>query len=437
MMASSAPRPGRQAWLVVGLLCLLYALSFLDRLALALVVDPVRRSLDVGDTQISLLFGIGFVGVYVLVGFPIAVLVDRGRRKPLLVGAVLLWSLATCLSAFAQHYATLMLFRSGVAIGEAVLMPVAMSLIADLFPKDRRTAPTALFTLTGPAMAAGSYILGGAALHVAEALQPILHSDAWRILFVLVAAPGPVLAALFALLTREPARRKEKPERQVDGDPLASRLWAGADICLPVFLAVGFTFTLSLGLNAWGPTLLSREHGLPPATAALLFGSVSILGAALAMVGLTPAIGVLGRGDRISGVLRVALLVTAVTLPVSALLLGAQGSGPVLAGVVCEVLCGIAASAFGPILIQLTTPAGAQGRVSAIYLLIINFLGLGLGPSLTAALSQRLAPGGRLGEALSLIAWGAAGLALLGYGVALWRHRRPRAPGGRLIATAP
>ena len=81
--AESAGRlPG--AWRVVALLCCLYGLSFFDRMVLALVIDPVRTSLNVTDTDVSLLFGMGFV-VYVLAGFPAAQFVDAARRKQILI----------------------------------------------------------------------------------------------------------------------------------------------------------------------------------------------------------------------------------------------------------------------------------------------------------------------------------------------------------------
>ena len=132
---SAAPHPGNAssayAWYVVGVLLFAYVVSFIDRLILGLLIEPIKTALDVSDTQVGLLAGIGFALFYTVLGVPIARLADRSNRKLLIVVGVTIWTAMTAISAFATTYTELLLARIGVGIGEATLAPAAMSMIAD------------------------------------------------------------------------------------------------------------------------------------------------------------------------------------------------------------------------------------------------------------------------------------------------------------------
>lgn len=432
-MQESVGSGERHAWRAVALLCCLFALSFLDRMVLALVVDPVRTSLDVTDTQISLLFGLGFVVVYVLAGFPAAQLVDEGRRRQILLGGVLLWSGATFLSAFADSYAMLVACRSGVAIGEAVLMPAAMSLISDMFPKERRTLPTTVYTLTGVMMGAGSFIVGAGALKLAEQLSPMIGAEPWRIMFVIVAIPGPILVALFAALVKEPGQKNRETGsgQKVPGASLAdffAHFRAHGTLYLPVFIGTGASFTVALGMSAWGPTLLTREHGVEHASAGLFFGLFAIVGALVGMLGVTPLVRLLGARSPVRGALLTAILLNLTVLPVLAFLVGGTDTRWVLAGIAIGTCGSIATAAFTPIILQAVTPTPLLGRMSALYLMFNNVLGMGLGPILVSTLAAQGTSDRNIGAALTTVAWGAIAVSLTCYLFALWRLGRTKLP---------
>ena len=410
------------AWRAVVLLCCLFALSFLDRMALALVVDPIRESLDVGDNQIGLLYGFGFVLVYVIAGFPAAQLVDTGRRKSILLIGVLVWSVATFLSAFATSYWMLVVFRSGVAIGEAVLMPAAMSLISDLFPRERRTLPTTIYTLTGVMMGAGSFIVGAGALRLAEVLSPSIGLEPWRIMFAIVAVPGPILAALFFFLVAEPARRITEGEASTASlRDFARHFMARSGLYLPVFLGTGLSFMVALGLGAWGPTMLAREHGVEHASAGLFFGIFAIAGALVAMIVVTPLVRTLGRKSRAHGVLYTAILVNLTLLPMLAALVGGPETRLVFAGIAMGTCGAIMTAAFPPVVMQAVTPTPLLGRMSALYLMFNNLLGMGLGPILVSGLATGIDSDRNIGAALTIIAWSAVIGSLCCYIFAVWR----------------
>ena len=422
----------RQAWRAMALLCCLFALSFLDRMVLALVVDPVRTSLNVTDNQISLLFGFGFVIVYVLSGFPAAHLVDSGRRKQILIGGVVLWSTATLLSGFATSYPMLAIFRSGVAIGEAVLMPAAMSLISDLFPREKRSLPTTIYTLTGVMMGAGSFIVGAGALKLAELLAPSLGFEPWRIMFVIVAVPGPVLAALVLwLVPGSPRKASAEGAATASFQDFAAHFRSNAGLYLPVFLGTGSIFTVALGMSAWGPTLLVREHGVAQASGGLFMGIFAIGGALTAMVIVTPLVKLLGPKSRVHGVLRTGVLLNLTALPILAVAIGLDDIRLVLTGVAVGTLGSIATATFTPLVLQSVTPTPLLGRMSAVYLMFNNLMGMGMGPVLVSALAARVDSERNIGTAMTIVAWSAIAVSLTCYLFALWRlrGRAPLAPG--------
>jgi MFS family permease len=421
------------AWRAVALLCGLYAVSFLDRMVLALVMDPVRASLRVSDAEIGLLFGMGFVFVYVLAGFPLAQLIDTGKRKRILIAGVLCWSCATFLSAFATSYIMLAAFRSGVAVGEAVLLPAAMSLISDLFPKNERAFPTTIYTLTGVIGGAGVLILGSGALKLAEMLSPSIGAEAWRIMFAIVAIPGPILAVLIAWLVPEPERSAKAGGDTADLRDFLRHLRSHIGLYLPMFIGTGCVFTVAVGMNAWGPTLLAREHGMEHTSSGLFFGIFSVIGAIIGIAAVTGLIRWLGGKSRAHGVVGAAIVVSLTVLPILAILIGSTQRALVLAGVAIGMCGAIATGTFSPILMQSATPAHFLGRMSAIYLLFNNILGMGMGPLLVAALATRRGAAGGIGAALTTLAWAAIAISSICYLVAFWHLSRRRLASGEHI----
>src|ERR1700759_2434775 len=86
--------PSRTAWYVALILMLANTLAFVDRQALALLVQPIKQDLQVSDTAMSLLYGFSFTLFYVLVGIPVARLADRSNRRKIVSLSVFIWSVA-------------------------------------------------------------------------------------------------------------------------------------------------------------------------------------------------------------------------------------------------------------------------------------------------------------------------------------------------------
>lgn len=124
------------------LLTLAYALAFVDRQVLTLMVEDIKADLHVSDSAMGLLTGFSFSLFYVVLGLPLARLMDRSVRRNIIAGCVALWSVMTALCGAASSFSLLFLARMGVGCGEAGITPGSASLLADFFPK--RLLPTAM-----------------------------------------------------------------------------------------------------------------------------------------------------------------------------------------------------------------------------------------------------------------------------------------------------
>ena len=149
----------RLAWTTVAILMVAYVLSFIDRQILNLLVAPVRRDLDISDTQMSYLLGLSFALFYTVCGIPIGRLADVKSRRGIIAVGIVFWSLMTAGCGMARSYLSFLLFRIGVGVGEATLSPSAYSLIADSFPKQTRATAISVY-------ACGIYIGSGLAFLV-------------------------------------------------------------------------------------------------------------------------------------------------------------------------------------------------------------------------------------------------------------------------------
>lgn len=407
------------AWTTVALLCFLFAASFVDRMILALLIDPIRIDLGIDETRLSMLFGLGFSVAYVLAGLPIGHLADRGNRRTLLLAGVLIWSVATFAAGFSTGFAMLAVTRAGVGIGEAVLTPVAISMIADLFAPERRALPTSVFSTVGAAMGSGSLIVGGGAVWLAERLSMDLSVPAWRLTFMIVAMPGLIGAIAFALLVREP-RRGVVTRDDASVSAAIRHLTDNVRLYVGLFLGVGLMLAQAMGLVAWGPTMLIREHGLSAAQAGAAFGSAAVTGSVIGALSVPFVLRQLRRYEPTTALVVAALGYALFTAPVSVLLIDSDRFALVLVAVAVG-LGGLAASAVLPsLLVQAATPPRLRGRAMAVYLLLSSLVSIGLGPILV---TWAAGPGGDLGYALALTGGAMLGLACAGYLLALSGQR--------------
>lgn len=390
------PRPA-YSWYVVGVLLLAYTLSFVDRMILSLLVAPIRAALDISDTQVSLLIGLAFALFYTLLGLPLAWIADRYNRRNLILIGIAVWSFMTAGCGFAGSYATLFAARMGVGIGEATLSPAAYSLLSDYFPRDKLARAMAVYSIGVPLGAGIALILGSFVVQAVLA-APMVEvpffgaMDAWRLIFVWVAAPG-LLIALLMLTVREPLRRGLRaPVPTASAAPapgLIAHLRMQRVALGALFGGMSLIGLVMYGAIAWIPTFFARTYNMSVGEAGLWFGIIMAVGGTIGLLAggsLADRLYAKGVADAHLRVMRLSILLGGPPLLAAALMPDSTLAFVMLAiAYPCMTMHGV-----GGVALQLITPNEYRARMTALYFFVVNLIGLGFGPMLIALLTDNL-----------------------------------------------
>ena len=388
--------PRGYAWYVVVLLMLLYLCSFLDRNIITLLVEPLKRDLDLSDVEIGMLYGLAFAAFYTTLGLIAAGMADLWNRPAVIAAGVVLWSLATAACGLAASYSQLFVARMLVGVGQAALSPAAYSLIADYFPPRVRLRATATYatglylgiglaTLTGGLVI--NWVAGGGSADL-----PLLGAlKGWQVVFVVVGLPGVLLGVLTLASVRETTRFGEAPEAGVDTRSFL-RFLAGPQRRLYLTHFLGFTcqVTYSYSFGAWTPSFLIREFGLTQAQTGLRLGAATLVTAPLGVYLGSLAAQRLRRRFPRDAEIRVAVAVALTALPFGVAFPFAHSATLALA-LIGITQC-LISMPFGvaPVALNEVTPNRFRARIIAVYLFCINLLGLSLGPVGVALLTERV-----------------------------------------------
>lgn len=418
MIAARAAHPERpypsllRGWMIVIVLIAAYAISFVDRQILSLLVEDLRRDLGISDSQIGLLQGPAFGIFYAVMGLPFGWLADRTHRIRLIAAGLFLWTIMTLLGGLADSFEMLFLARMGVGVGEAALVPAAVSLLADSFAPSRRALPLSSFT-AGISIGAGlALIIGGALVGYAESgVSGMLLIGAWLAgretwqTVLILAGLGGIPLALLILFLPEPVRRA-KPRSTDGGEDIRfiPYLKAHRRLFIPLLAGSSLLYIFSNGLAAWMPTLFVRAFGWTPMEVGLRLGSLILVFALCGnLLSGTIATFLMRRGDT-AGPLRAMILGACLLAPAAILGPLAPTAIWAQAGIVliyfCIALCfGIATATFVTV-----TPGPVRGQMVALYLLVGNLVGLGLGPpSIGFVIEHILGDPSQVGQAIALI----------------------------------
>jgi MFS family permease len=398
-LSGAPPWPSRQrAIYVIGVLFVLTLLSQLDRQLPALVVRPLRKEFGLSDTGFSLLQGYAFAAFYTLAGLPLGRLVDRGNRRNIICCGLLTWSTSTALFAFGHGYTQLLVARMGVGIGEAVLAPAAYSMIADHVMPSRRGRALAAYYVSIAIGSGASLLLGGWLLSVIPAQGLEIGSlgllPPWRVAFLAAALPALPLAVLLMLSVREPARRDDH-FADATGTAPSLRDFVGhlrthaatfsRTLFYPALLSI-----IGYGALAWAPALFDRRFGMPPSTSGVILGLI-VAGAGASGTLLSGTLSDAWIAKNVHAArLRVALVgLSLATLPAIAWPLMPT---PTLSfALLFLTVLGLAlAQSAAPAAIQDVVPNRMRGQAIAVYLLLAGLLGIGLGPTTVALVTDRL-----------------------------------------------
>lgn len=366
---------------VLFLLTIVYAFNFIDRQILVVLQESIKADMDLSDSQLGLLTGFAFAVFYVSLGIPIARWADSGNRRNIVAGAVTIWSGMTAVSGLAQNYVQLLLARIGVGVGEAGGSPPSHAMISDYYPAEERGRAMSIYSMGVYIGILVGYGLGGL----------IAQYYGWRVAFFAVGIPGLLIAVLVRFTIREPIRGAMDGPGATGKSTLKetiSTLWALKSFRL-YSVGTGLTAFVSYGVGNFLPSFLGRSHG---------FDHVQIGTSLMLVAGIGGAIGTflggyfadkLGKRD-----IRWYLWVPAIPAIFVPLLnvLGvfAETSNAALGYLFVATMAG--ALYLGPAIAithSLVSPS-MRAMSSAILFLILNLIGLGLGPLAVGILSDLL-----------------------------------------------
>lgn len=363
------------------LLTATYFFSYMDRQILAILLEDIKADLLLTDTQLGLLSGFAFAIFYATLGIPVAALADRMNRVNIISIALALWSGMTAACGLANNFIQLLAARIGVGIGEAGSSPPSHSIIADLYPAEKRALALSIYSLGVTLGAAAGQIFGGNLTYFFD----------WRTAFIAIGLPGVALAIIVKVFATEPMRRAEPGAVESDETP---SVWEGFRTIFAnraaVWLVAGVTLTSMIGyaLTGWTPAYLIRSFGLNT----LQVGN--IVAPLLAIAGVASGLGSGWLANRLSeryGMQTQPLMVAALkTIALPFLILFYVVESAWLAVGIYFIAVLFQSCYLGPTfaMIQTLAPLKMRAVWAAVTLLIINLIGLGIGPTMVGVLSD-------------------------------------------------
>ncbi len=380
-MTSEQPISDRERRYVLFLLLLVFTSSHVDRQIVAILAQPIKEAFQVSDTLLGMMTGFAFALFYATLGIPMAMWADRNNRRNLIALSIALWSGMTVLCGAAANFGQLLAARIGVGVGEAGSNPPSHSIIADIFPAERRGTAMAIF---GTGVNLGimvGFLFGG---WVNQWLD-------WRWAFVLAGAPGLLVALLVRFTIREPPRLHDPTAADAPRlAEVARHMWRSPVLRHSVIAGTIISFA-GYATVAWVPTYFQRLHGFSTGEAGTLLAL---------LLGIGGGLGTFFGGyvaDRLApraegwrawvaaiGLLAYTPFALLCYLSPSATVAAWAFAGP---GILGGIYIGITFA-----IIQSQVPGNMRAVAAALNLFLVNLIGLGLGPTTVGVISDLARP---------------------------------------------
>jgi predicted MFS family arabinose efflux permease len=367
---------------ILAILLVVSAVAYMDRQILAILIEPIKHELNLSDTRAGLLYGFTFAAFFALLGVPIAKRTHRGNRSRIIALSLLLFSTMTVLCGIAASYWQLLAARVGVGVGEAGTSPASQSMIADLYPLQRRSWAMAIFA-TGPHV---GILLG-------FAIGGLLASFVgWRHALVVAGCLSLAVTVIVKVSLREPAQAAPAQVGSSLAVPVrsvAAALWQHVSV-RHIFVGAAIGNIATAALTGWLASFLVRSHGFGIGAAGTLIAfAVGVLGGVGVVVGGWLA-------DRMGArAARWRLLVPAIGILISVPCWAIVFAGVGMPATLVALMIGAALLTFhtGPTfaIVQSAVPPPMRALAAALLLLVTSLIGFGFGPLLIGRLSDVLA----------------------------------------------
>lgn len=415
LSASTEKAAGTRAWLAVAVLLLIYIFSFIDRQILTLLVKPIQQDFGIGDFQMGLLLGPAFGLFYVACGLFMGQLVDRSSRRAAIGLGMSVWGLATAFGGIARSYAALFVSRLGVGVGESVLTPAAHAIIAESFPPRRLSIALAVYSSGVVIGSSLAIAIGGAVIQWVgdgDLTVPVIGLiKPWNLVLLVVGVATLMIIPVVALL---PKSGPAKPLRHVDAPAdigLLDLVRSNWRIFLLIPFGFGCTNIVVSATFAWIPAMFDRSFGWSAGDIGLALAIQHLvcgLAGQLGMAMLADWLYARGMADAHT---RIQVISLSLTIPLLAIgLLSNSAWGVLLLGAPF-IMFSFPFLGFANAALQLQTPSGLRGRVSAMFLAIVTATGTLLGAPLVGLMTGALALGDQpLGTAMAIVSVAAGAL---------------------------
>ncbi len=392
--SSSWPKP-IYAWFFTSILLFAYIISFIDRQMINYLVVPIKEDMGLTDFEISFIQGWGFVLAYIIFSIPFGRIVDKVNRVRVLIGGIIIWSVATAACGFSKNSWQLVLSRSGVGAGEAALTPASWSIISDLFPVEKRSFPMSIY-LMGPYIGQGlSLLFGAQILRIYNEPVTLFESiivQPWQIIFLIIAVPG-IILGLFMFSLKDPERKEGLTGDREENESIRevfSYIIKNIGAYMPLLIGSAFIIVLLYGLQSWVPTFLHRIHGWEHTRIGDQYGLVALFAGSLGVISGPVFERYLTKLNYNPPII-ILCIITSIALtilgPITFLSLS---SDIVLIGIFITSFFITFPLALFATSLQNITPNQYRGVVSGLYVFTVNIVGYGLGPMVVAFFTDKV-----------------------------------------------
>ena len=423
--------PRRAGYSAVVVMTLAQVFAFIDRQIPAMLVEPIKQDFSLNDSQIALLGGAAFSIFYAIMALPIGYAVDRYKRVNVLGTGIFVWSLMTTLAGLANSFGRLFGARIGVAVGEAVMAPVSVSLVSDYFPQNKQGKPMGIIT-AGVYIGIGTTLIGGGYLidYLTDiggiTIPGIGYFKPWQATFLVVGIPG-ILISVAAFMLHEPRRLglAQTPEKDSKSINIFSHLIKNKSTLIPMFAGLIFMALIFYSFTFWAPSMMVRTHGLSLTEVGFSLGIITIISSILGTISSGAVVDYLRSKGRTDAPIRTAMFACIFAMPAICL-------APLVENVVAAwTLIGIYLffiSSFAPIGLLAVSGVSSnevKGQMAAVHAFLMMAFGLSLGPQITAFFTDFiLQDESKLGLAVSLTGGLVLPIAAVCFWMSLKRYRK-------------
>lgn len=411
MQQSSPEVSAFRAWLALAIMVATMLYAIVDRQVFVLVAAEMSTTLQLSNTQLGLIQGVGFAALTLLGAYPIAWFADRYDRRWVLSVCILCWAMGTAACGLASGFSPLFIAAGAVAVSEAGIAPIFMSMLPELFRGQARVTATMIYYVSvSLSMASGMFVVGAmmAALDAMKPLPFVLNDlENWRLAFLAAAAPFPIFIALIFFL---PVGRVVGAKTRVKPTAAPIGPFLRANFRCVALVFGGMTF-FALGVTsilAWTPLSLVRIFGESPAHIGMVLGAVIAIASVAGVTAGNFIMPFLQRRIGYRTAPRIVWVSLIASIPLVCLIPFATAAWQVYACVGVQVFASTIAGASSVSLLQDLAPPEVRARIMALRAMT-NGPAVGLGIAGSAFLGDVIKAGPQSlfwgGLCISVPAW--------------------------------